>query len=86
MTVKFYFPDDEYFDRVFWGDDPHIMTEGIIRRLADDWEIPFDKLIEEFHEATREEFETYDTLVTFEEDEYIVKMWKNGKDYAVLFY
>lgn len=74
----YYICDSENFDRIFGNQYPVCITKTEIMRLATEWEIELCDLMEQFHEASKNEIEEYgvdDDNVNY----YITD--KNGKYY-----
>ena len=60
----YYIADSEHIDQIYGDLDPVCVTLAEIERLAREWDMTTDELLEQFHEATDEEIEqfgTYDT-------------------------
>lgn len=55
----YFFPDDEYCDAFFGGETPCCVDEDEVRRLADDWGMPFDELLSQMHTASADEIREY---------------------------
>ena len=56
---EFLFPDDEYCDAFFGGQTPCCVDEDEVRRLADEWDMPFDELMSQMHTASADEIREY---------------------------
>ena len=56
---EFLFPDDEYCDAFFGGEAPYCVDEDEVRRLADEWDMPFDEVISQMHTASADEIREY---------------------------
>lgn len=54
---KYYFPNEEYSDMVFGGNDAICIDKKEIERLSKEWEVP--DLFSQFHEASEEEIAIY---------------------------
>ncbi len=60
-TSKWFFPDDEYRDSVFGSADATCLSRATIEWLADGWEMSFDELMGQMHEASSDEIAEYGT-------------------------
>jgi hypothetical protein len=59
-TMKtYYFPDNEHYDAFFGAYTPICVDLAELERLARDWEIDFDELLEQVHEARDDEIAEY---------------------------
>lgn len=56
---EFLFPDDEYCDVFFGSEIPCCVDEDEVRRLADEWDMPFDELMSQMHTASADEIREY---------------------------
>ena len=59
VIKEFLFPDDEYCDAFFGGETPCCVDEDEVRRLADEWDMPFDEVISQMHTASADEIREY---------------------------
>lgn len=56
---EFLFPDDEYCDILFGSETPCCVDEDEVRRLADEWDMPFNELMSQMHTASADEIREY---------------------------
>lgn len=59
INKAYFFPDDEYCDAFFGSETPCCVDEEEVRRLADEWDMPFDKLMSQMHTASADEIREY---------------------------
>ena len=59
QDCDYLFPDDEYCDAFFGGETPCCVDEDEVRRLADEWDMPFDEVISQMHTASADEIREY---------------------------
>lgn len=59
INKAYFFPDDEYCDAFFGGETPCCVDEDEVRRLADEWDMPFDELMSQMHTASVDEIREY---------------------------
>ena len=59
INKAYFFPDDAYCDAFFGSETPCCVDEGEVRRLADEWDMPFDELISQMHTASADEIREY---------------------------
>lgn len=55
----YYFPDNEYYDAFFGASIPICVDLAELERLARGWEIDFDELLDQVHEARGDEIAEY---------------------------
>ena len=58
---KFYFANSENMDNIYGGESPVCVDYAEIVRLAQEWEMSIDEMMEQFHEASDEEMNEYGT-------------------------
>lgn len=59
MKKTYYFPDNEYCD-TFFGSSDYVCVDGAeLRRLAFGWDMEFEDLLEQVHEAGEAEIAEY---------------------------
>lgn len=59
MKKIWYFADSEYMDNIYGSEYPVCIDYEEMKRLAGEWEMSIDELMEQFHEATEDEIEMY---------------------------
>ena len=55
----YYFADSTYADQIYGSQDPVCIDLPEVERLAKEWEMTTDELLQQMHEATTDEIETY---------------------------
>lgn len=55
----YYFPDTEHYDAFFGASIPICLDLTELERLAHGWEIDFDELLDQVHEAGDDEITEY---------------------------
>lgn len=56
---NYYFADAEYIDRIYGNESPVCVDEPEIARLASEWDMSTDDLMNQFHVASQDEIEQY---------------------------
>lgn len=56
---NYYFADAEYIDRIYGAESPVCVDEPEIERLAAEWDMSADELMNQFHVASQDEVEQY---------------------------
>lgn len=60
INKAYFFPDDEYCDILFGSETPPCcVDEDEVRRLADEWDMPFNELMSQMHTASADEIREY---------------------------
>ena len=57
----YFFPNPENEDDFFWSDNPICVDSEEIARLAREWGLTWDELMEQVHKANDDEIEKYGT-------------------------
>lgn len=58
MEKTYYFANDEYIDAVYVG-DPVCIDRTEVQRLASEWDMTEEELMDQLHEATADEIEEF---------------------------
>ena len=61
MSKIYYIANDEYMDRIYGNQDPKCIDLAEIKRLAKEWELTANELLNQMHEASQKEIETWGT-------------------------
>ena len=56
---NYYFADAEYIDRIYGNESPVCVDEPEIERLASEWDMTADELMNQFHVASQAEMDEY---------------------------
>ena len=56
---KYYFANEEHMDEIYGGESAVCFDEAEVKRLAEEWGMTIDELMDQLHEATEEEIATY---------------------------
>lgn len=81
----YYFADDERADYIYGNQEPICIDIKEVERLAEEWELTTDELLEQMHEATAREIETYGVFDSrsYTVTELIEALQQCPKDYLV---
>lgn len=55
----YYMANTEHFDNIYGSDIPVCIGLNEVKRLAREWDMTTDEMMEQFHEATTDEIEEY---------------------------
>jgi hypothetical protein len=82
---QYYFADKERVDYIYGNEEPICIDLKEIERLAKEWELTTDELLEQMHEATAREIENYGVFDsgTYTVAELIEALQKCPEDYNV---
>lgn len=61
MKQTYYFPNDDRAEAFFGSQDPVCVDRKELERLAPEWGLTMDELLDQVHEATDTEIETFGT-------------------------
>jgi hypothetical protein len=57
----YYFADSEYADSIYGSLDPICIDYNEVSRLAREWDMTTEELLDQMHEASKAEIEQYGT-------------------------
>lgn len=75
MKKTYYIANNEYADNIYGSDDPICIDRKEVNRLAREWDMTAKELLDQMHEASKEEIETYGKYDT---PRYKCVIWSNS--------
>lgn len=55
----YYIADSAYSDQIYGNQEPICIDLAEVKRLAKEWDMTMDELLDQMHEASADEIETY---------------------------